>query len=54
MEHVVVMRIRKDCAAPNMTHAQMEQWILEHFAGCDYGAVSVDSISVEQHEEESE
>lgn len=47
-EHVVILRVRKDCEDSKwMTDTQLEQWILEHFQGCDYGAVSVDSIKLE-------
>lgn len=34
-----------------MSYTQLEQWVLEHFVGCDYGAVSVDRIQIEEQEQ---
>lgn len=44
IEHVVTIRIRQDSDDGTKTDDQIRQWVLGHFDGCDYGAVSVDSV----------
>lgn len=45
MDHVVVLRISRECKEDPMTNTELSQWILDRFEGCDYGKVSVDSIN---------